>query len=193
MFSAVLQEEPVDIVGVPEIYHDLAVFSKSRTICYLVLLRLEVVFLRSQPQRERLWISISSSLLWPSQSIPLPLRQEQVLLCGEEGWFIASLYRLWGMNEITIKNRYPLPLMSSVFKLLQGTTVFTKLDLCYAYHITIVSFSWLNYVFVIFARWTFKVLNLTSMTDINACQTQERWQSTWFRLKINSYHYKTSN
>ena len=34
-----------------------------------------------------------------------------------------------GINEIKIKNRYPLPLMTTVFELLQGTMVFTKLDL----------------------------------------------------------------
>jgi len=33
------------------------------------------------------------------------------------------------LNDITIKNRYPLPLMSSVFDQLQQATVFTKLDL----------------------------------------------------------------
>ena len=40
-----------------------------------------------------------------------------------------------GLNKITIRNRYPLPLMSSAFELLQGTTIFTKLDLCNAYHL----------------------------------------------------------
>lgn len=39
------------------------------------------------------------------------------------------------MNEITVKNRYPLPLISSAFELLQGVTTFTKLDLCNAYHL----------------------------------------------------------
>lgn len=40
-----------------------------------------------------------------------------------------------GLNEITVKNRYPLPLMSSAFKLLQGATIFTKLNLRNAYHL----------------------------------------------------------
>ena len=38
-----------------------------------------------------------------------------------------------GLNDITIKNRYPLPLMSTAFELLQGHS-FTKLDLRNAYH-----------------------------------------------------------
>lgn len=40
-----------------------------------------------------------------------------------------------GLNEITIKNRYPLPLISIAFEVLQGATVFIKLDLRNAYHL----------------------------------------------------------
>jgi hypothetical protein len=34
----------------------------------------------------------------------------------------------WGLNDITVKNRYPLPLISSAFEPLHGATVFSKLD-----------------------------------------------------------------
>ncbi len=40
-----------------------------------------------------------------------------------------------GLNEITIKNRYPLPLISTGFELLKGAKIFTKLDLRNAYHL----------------------------------------------------------
>lgn len=40
-----------------------------------------------------------------------------------------------GLNKITIKNRYPLPSMSSTFELLQGATFFIKLDLRNAYNL----------------------------------------------------------
>ncbi len=40
-----------------------------------------------------------------------------------------------GLNNITWKNRYPLPLMATAFELLQGTTIFTKLDLRNAYNL----------------------------------------------------------
>ncbi|KAL2083768.1 hypothetical protein ACEWY4_021541 [Coilia grayii] len=40
-----------------------------------------------------------------------------------------------GLNDITVQNRYPLPLLSSAFELLQGGTVFTKLDLRNTYHL----------------------------------------------------------
>uniref|UniRef100_A0A672Z804 Gypsy retrotransposon integrase-like protein 1 n=1 Tax=Sphaeramia orbicularis TaxID=375764 RepID=A0A672Z804_9TELE len=40
-----------------------------------------------------------------------------------------------GLNDITIRNHYPLPLMSSAFELLHGARIFTKLDLRNAYHL----------------------------------------------------------
>lgn len=40
-----------------------------------------------------------------------------------------------GLNDITVKNIYPLPLISSAFEPLQGATVFSKLDLRNAYHL----------------------------------------------------------
>ncbi len=40
-----------------------------------------------------------------------------------------------GLNDITVKNRYTLLLMSSPFELLQEAQVFTKLDLRNAYHL----------------------------------------------------------
>ena len=40
-----------------------------------------------------------------------------------------------GLNNITVKNRYPLPLISSAFELLEGATIFTKLYLRNAYHL----------------------------------------------------------
>lgn len=39
------------------------------------------------------------------------------------------------LNDITIKNRYPLPLMSSAFDQLQQAKIFSKLDLRNAYHL----------------------------------------------------------
>ena len=40
-----------------------------------------------------------------------------------------------GLNNITVKNKYPLPLLTSAFEPLQGATIFTKLDLRNAYHL----------------------------------------------------------
>jgi len=41
----------------------------------------------------------------------------------------------WGLNNITVKNKYPLPLIDSAFEHLQGATIFSKLDLRNAYHL----------------------------------------------------------
>jgi len=45
----------------------------------------------------------------------------------------ALVYR--GLNTITVKNKYPLPLLDSAFHSLHQATVFSILDLCNAYHL----------------------------------------------------------
>lgn len=40
-----------------------------------------------------------------------------------------------GLNDITIKYKYPLPLIDSAFSLLHTACVFSKLDLLNAYHL----------------------------------------------------------
>ena len=54
---------------------------------------------------------------------------------GKKGKSLRSCIDYRGLNNITVENRYPLPLLSSAFELLQGATVFTKLDLRNAYHL----------------------------------------------------------
>lgn len=44
-----------------------------------------------------------------------------------------------GLNNITIKNKYPLPLIDSAFGPLHDATVFSKLDLSNAYHLVRIS------------------------------------------------------
>lgn len=41
----------------------------------------------------------------------------------------------WGLNDIMVKNRYPLPLISTAFELLEGAAIFSKLDLHNAFHL----------------------------------------------------------
>ena len=54
---------------------------------------------------------------------------------GKKDGSLRSCIDYRGVNEITIKNRYPLPLMTTTFELLKGATIFTKLDLRNAYHL----------------------------------------------------------
>ena len=39
-----------------------------------------------------------------------------------------------GLNEVTIKNKYPLPMINDLFDQLQGAKVFLKIDLRLGYH-----------------------------------------------------------
>ncbi|KAL0171008.1 hypothetical protein M9458_035604, partial [Cirrhinus mrigala] len=150
MSCSVLQEEPVSLADVPEVYHDLrAVFSKSRASslpphrpydCAIDLLpgtspprgRL---YSLSGPEREAMerYIhdSLAAGIIRPSSS---PAGAGFFFVEKKDGSLCPCIdYR--GLNDITVKNRYPLPLMSSAFELLQGATIFTKLDLRSAYHL----------------------------------------------------------
>ncbi len=147
---SVLQEEPVSLVDVPEAYHDLrTVFSKSRASslpphrpydCAIDLLpgtsppkgRL---YSLCRPEREAMesyiHYSLVAGIIRPSSS---PAGAGFFFVEKKDGSLRPCIdYR--GLNDITVKNRYPLPLMSSAFELLQGATIFTKLDLRSAYHL----------------------------------------------------------
>ncbi|KAK3564215.1 hypothetical protein QTP86_011194 [Hemibagrus guttatus] len=48
---------------------------------------------------------------------------------GKKGGGLCPCIDYRGLNKITIHNRYPLLLMATTFELLQGASIFTKLDL----------------------------------------------------------------
>lgn len=137
------EPDPPDLSAVPAGYHDLAeAFSTDRALslppphrpydCAVDLrpgssLPSSRLYNLSRPEREAMgkYIreSLAAGIIHPSSS---PL--------GAGFFFVAKKdntpcidYR--GLNNITIKNKYPLPLISSAFEPLQGATVFTKLDL----------------------------------------------------------------
>lgn len=144
------QEEPDDLSGVPEEYHDLrAVFSRSRAVslpphrpydCSIELLPGTTpprgrLYSLSAPEREALerylTESLDAGIITPSSS---PAGAGFFFVKKKDGSLRPCIdYR--GLNDITVKNRYPLPLMSSAFEILQGARVFTKLDLRNAYHL----------------------------------------------------------
>uniref|UniRef100_A0A8C1U5W3 Gypsy retrotransposon integrase-like protein 1 n=1 Tax=Cyprinus carpio TaxID=7962 RepID=A0A8C1U5W3_CYPCA len=147
---SVFQEEPGDLSGVPEMYHDLrAVFSRSRATslpphrpydCSISLLPGTTpprgrLFSLSIPEREALENYLSEALhagtIVPSSS---PAGAGFFFVKKKDGSLRPCIdYR--GLNDITVKNKYPLPLMSSAFEILQGAKFFTKLDLRNAYHL----------------------------------------------------------
>ena len=89
----------------------------------------------SHPEREAMeeYINLSraSGLIRPSSS---PLGAGFFFVGKKDGSLCPFIdYR--GLNDITIKNRYPLPLIDPLFEPLCHASVFTKLDLRNAYHL----------------------------------------------------------
>ena len=142
--------EPPDLSSVPECYHGLAqVFSKEQALslpphrpydCPINLLdgaplpcsRLYDI---SRPEREAMesYIrdSLASGIIRPSSS---PVGAGFFFVDKKDGSLRPCIdYR--HLNDITVKNKYPLPLISSAFSHLDGANIFSKLDLRNAYHL----------------------------------------------------------
>ncbi|XP_029303854.1 uncharacterized protein LOC115018779 [Cottoperca gobio] len=135
---------------VPSEYHDLAeVFSKRRATslpphrpfdCAIDLLpgsfptRGRIFSLspaETQAMEDYIKDSLTAGIIRPSSS---PAGAGFFFVGKKDGGLRPCIdYR--GLNKITVRNRYPLPLMTTAFELLQGATVFTKLDLRNAYHL----------------------------------------------------------
>ncbi len=150
MSGSVFQKKAADLSNVPAEYLDLKeVFSKSRAAslpphrpydCAIDLLPGKSppkgkLYSLSVPEREAMENYISDSLasgfIQPSSS---PTGAGFFFVGKKDGSLRPCIdYR--ELNNITVKNTYPLPLMSSAFERLQGASVFTKLDLRNAYHL----------------------------------------------------------
>lgn len=59
----------------------------------------------------------------------------RVVLCGEKNDTLRPCIDYRGLNDIMVKNKYPLSLLDSAFHSLHEATIFTKLDLRNAYHL----------------------------------------------------------
>lgn len=140
----------VDLSAVPQPYHDLQeVFLKQRALslpphrpydCAIDLLPGAPIpsshlYHLSRPECEDMesYIgeSLASGLIVPSSSLMgagfffVKKKDGSLRLCIE--------YR--GQNEITVRNKYPLPLLNAAFAPLQKAKIFSKLDLSNAYHL----------------------------------------------------------
>ena len=142
--------EPQDLTLVPQEYHVLGpVFSKQHALslpphrpydCAIDLLPgfplpSSRLFNLSRPEREAMEVyirdSLATGLIRPSSS---PVGAGVFFVAKKDKTLRPCIdYR--GLNDITIKNKYLLPLMDSAFVPLRGATVFTKLDLRNAYHL----------------------------------------------------------
>ena len=139
-----------DLSSVPPQYHNLGeVFSKSRATSLLSHRSYDCVIdliagtspprgcLLSLSAPERLTMekyigeSLAAGLIRPSSS---PAGAGFFFVGKKDGTLRPCIdYR--GLNAITVKNRYPIPLISSAFSMLQKAHFFTKLDLRNAYHL----------------------------------------------------------
>ncbi|KAJ8346477.1 hypothetical protein SKAU_G00278780 [Synaphobranchus kaupii] len=139
-----------DLTNVPSEYHDLAqVFSKSRALslpphrpydCAIDLLagaKLPSGRLYSLSGPEKLAMeeyihdSLASGIIRPSSS---PVGAGFFFVGKKDGSLRPCIdYR--GLNQVTIRNKYPLPLINTAFEPLSPAVTFTKLDLRNAYHL----------------------------------------------------------
>uniref|UniRef100_A0A8K9XLT0 Gypsy retrotransposon integrase-like protein 1 n=2 Tax=Oncorhynchus mykiss TaxID=8022 RepID=A0A8K9XLT0_ONCMY len=142
------QEEPGDLTGVPEEYHDLrTVFSRSRATslpphrsydCSIDLLPGTTpprgrLYSLSAPERKALEdylsVALDAGTIVPSSS---PAGAGFFFVKKKDGSLRPCIdYR--GLNDITVKNRYPLPLMSSAFEILQGARFFARFEFVISY------------------------------------------------------------
>ena len=141
---------PPDLSSVPLVYHDLGeVFSKTRAQslpphrpydCAIDLrpgatLPSSRLYSLSLPEKaameEYISESLAAGLIRPSSS---QVAAGFFFVKKKDGGLRPCIdYRQ--LNDITLKNKYPLPLMSSTLEPLTQATVFTKLDLRSAYHL----------------------------------------------------------
>lgn len=142
--------EEINLTNVPSDYHDMQqVFSKASASslpahrpydCAIDLLPCDTLptkrlFHLDKPEREAMEKYITESVaagpIRPSSS---PVGAGFFFVEKKEK-SLRPCMDYTGLNDITVKNKYPLPLIDSAFSPLHSATVFTKLDFRNAYHL----------------------------------------------------------
>uniref|UniRef100_A0A1A8BYA5 Reverse transcriptase domain-containing protein n=1 Tax=Nothobranchius kadleci TaxID=1051664 RepID=A0A1A8BYA5_NOTKA len=148
--SGLAPTEPSELSQVPPVYHDLQqVFSRDRAAtlpphrpfdCGIDLLpgaplSSSRLYSLSKPERDLMQTYITEALAnWTIRPSTSPLGAGFFFVAKKDGSFRPCIdYR--GLNQITVEDKYPLPLLSSTFEPVQDTTIFTRLDLRNAYHL----------------------------------------------------------
>ena len=148
--NSVTDPEYPDLTSVPSCYHRLKeIFNKANALslpphrpydCAIDLIPGSMIpkgrlYSISGPEKKAMNDYISASLkaglIRPSSSPA----GAGFFFVGKKDGSLRPWIDYSPLNETTIKNRYPLPLMTSVFDQLQQTKVFTKLDHRNAYHL----------------------------------------------------------
>ena len=57
-----------------------------------------------------------------------------VLLVAKKDGSLRMVVDYRSLNEVTVKNKYPLPMINDLFDQLEGASVFSKIDLRSGYH-----------------------------------------------------------
>ncbi len=143
-------QEPINLSRVPSVYHCFqAVFSKSRATslpphrsydCTIDLLPGTCptrgrIFSLSPPERIAMDTYIKESLAAGIIRASTSPAGTGFFFVGKKDGGLRPCIDYRALNKITVRNRYPLPLMASAFELLQGASIFSKLDLLNAYHL----------------------------------------------------------
>ncbi|KAJ3009535.1 hypothetical protein NUW54_g2750 [Trametes sanguinea] len=148
--SSLVNKEPPDLSGVPSEYHEFAnVFSKKKadtlpehwpyglkiTLGEGKVLPLGLIYSLSQVElhilREYIEENLCSGFIRPSN---LPCRAPVLFIKKKDGSLRLCVdYR--GLNKITWKDRYPLPLVSDLLDTTRKAWIYTKINLQHAYNL----------------------------------------------------------
>ncbi len=143
-------QEPHDLSQVPAQYHHLkAVFSKRKETslpphqpydCAIELLPGTCpprgrIFSLSSPEQTAMDEYINEALVAGIIQLSTSPAGAGFFFVGKKDGGLRPCIDYRGLNKITIRNRYPLPLMAFAFEILQEASIFTKLDLRNAYHL----------------------------------------------------------
>jgi hypothetical protein len=148
--SAAPSDNPIDLSKVPEDYHEFAdVFSKSRanTLAphhpYDLQINLEdgaqplvsTIYSLSQVELESLWTFIDEHLaIGFIHPLTSPHGASILFVCKKNG-SLRLCINFQGLNCLTKKDCYPLPLISNLLNSLHKARLYTKIDLHHAYHL----------------------------------------------------------